>query len=69
MAFSIPARIEGSRLAAGLVGLGIAAVPSPRAKSARNRLQDLAAVIERDHLLRPTAACRVLQMSCTQEEP
>jgi hypothetical protein len=29
----------------------------------------LAAVIERDHLLRPVAACRVLPFSCTEEEP
>jgi hypothetical protein len=67
MAFSIPARIEGARLTAGLVGLGIAAVPSPRVKNARNRLHDLAAVIERDRLLRPVAACRVLPFSCTEE--
>jgi len=68
MTFSVPAQVEGSRLAAGLLRLGIAAVSSPRA-SVRNRLHKLAEVIERDRLLRPTAACKVLPFSCREGEP
>lgn len=67
MTFSIPAVVDVSRLAAGLVKRGIAAVPSSRV-SVRNRLRDLAKVIERDGLLRPAAACRVLPFSLRENE-
>ena len=66
MTFSIPAMLEGPRLAAGLVKLGIAAVTSPRVG---NRLHELAEVIERDRLLRPAVACQVLPFSCRESEP
>lgn len=65
MTLSILAQVEASRLATGLMRLGIAAVPSRRA-SVHKRLQELAEVIERDQLLRPAAACQVLPFSCSE---